>query len=163
MRSQPAISPTYAPQICPGPNAADVVCIRMQKYLRLEFIPVSPDLGLVLLRLWLGISMFWLHGSGKLMNAINGSFKFADPLGIGEVPSMLLVVFAEVVCSALLIVGLFTRLAAFFLIVTLLVAFCLVHSMKLHGPGNGELAFIYLAGYFTIFVAGAGKYSVDKK
>jgi putative oxidoreductase len=135
----------------------------MQRFLRLEFIPLNADLALLVLRLWLGISLLWLHGSGKLINLLKGSFKFADPLGVGEVPSLLMAVFAEVVCAALIALGLFTRLAAFFLIVLMGVAFFVVHGMKLHGQGNGELAFIYLAGFVTLFFAGAGKYSVDKK
>lgn len=135
----------------------------MQRFLRLEFIPLNADLALLLLRLWLGISMLWLHGAGKLMNVVKGSFKFGDPLGIGETPSLLLAVFAEVVCSALLALGLCTRLAAFVLIILMSVAFFIAHGMKLQGQGNGELAFIYLAGYVALFFAGAGKYSVDKR
>ena len=39
----------------------------MQKILRLEFIANSPDAGLLVLRLVLGVSMLWLHGWDKLM------------------------------------------------------------------------------------------------
>ena len=135
----------------------------MQKFLRLEFIPAAPDLGLLFLRVWLGGSMLWLHGSGKLVNFYNGAWRFADPLGIGQTPSLLLTIFAEVVCAALLVLGLFTRLAAFFLVVTMAVAFFIANSAKLSGPDNGELAFIDLAGFVVLLLAGAGRYSVDKK
>ena len=135
----------------------------MQKILRLEFIAQSPDLGLLLLRLWLGISMLWLHGWSKLMDLFAGKTSFPDPLGIGELPSFLLAILAEVGCSALLVLGLGTRLAALALGVTLGVAFFLVHGAKLSGLGNGELAWIYLVGYVVLFIAGAGKFSLDKK
>ncbi len=133
----------------------------MQKFLRLEFIASSPDVGLLLLRLWLGLSMLWLHGWSKLMVLFSGKISFLDPLGIGEIPSFLLTVLAEVGCSVLLVLGLFTRWAAFILAFTMAVAFFIVNSANL--KGNGELAWLYLGGYLVLFAAGAGKFSVDKR
>jgi putative oxidoreductase len=135
----------------------------MKKFLSLEFLPASTDVALLVLRLWLGLSMLWLHGAGKFMNLINGSSQFADPIGIGQLPSLILAVLAEAVCSILLALGLFTRFAALLLAITMGVAFFIAHGGALKGQGNGELAFIYLAGFVTLFFAGAGKYSVDKK
>ncbi|WP_438481576.1 DoxX family protein [Oleiharenicola lentus] len=133
----------------------------MKKLFNFEFLPTSADFALLTLRLWLGISMLWLHGAGKFMNLLNGSSKFSDPLGIGQTPSLILAVFAEAVCALLLALGLFTRLAAFALAVTMGVAFFISHKGVLSGQGNGELAFIYLAGYVAIFFAGAGRFSID--
>jgi putative oxidoreductase len=133
----------------------------MQNFLRLEFIARSPDAGLLLLRLWLGLSMLWLHGWEKLMNLFAGKFGFLDPIGIGETPSLILTVLAEAVCSVLLVIGLWTRWAAVILAFTMGVAFFIVNSAKV--TGSGELAWIYFGGYLALFVAGAGKFSVDKK
>ena len=133
----------------------------MQKFLRLEFVASSPDAGLLLLRLWLGGSMVWLHGWGKLMALFAGKLSFPDPLGIGETPSFLLTIFAEVICSVLLIVGLWTRWAAFVLAFTMGVAFFVVNNANL--KGNGELAWLYFGGYLVVFAAGAGRFSADKK
>ena len=36
------------------------------RFLRLDFIPAGVDLGLLALRLWLGLSLLVLHGWGKL-------------------------------------------------------------------------------------------------
>lgn len=135
----------------------------MQKILRLEFIANSPDLGLLVLRLWLGGSMLWLHGWGMLLNLFSGKTSFSDPLGIGQTPSLLLAILAEVGCSLLLVLGLGTRLAALALACTMGVAFFVVHGAKFSGLDNGELAWIYLVGYVVLFVAGAGKFSLDKK
>jgi putative oxidoreductase len=135
----------------------------MQKYLRLEFVPASINLGLLVLRVWLGAAMAILHGWGKLNNLLAGTHKFPDIIGIGATPALALAVFAEFFCSILLIIGLWTRLAAVFLIITMAVAFFLAHGGKLTGQGNGELAFIYLGGFVTLLIAGAGKYSVDRK
>ena len=132
------------------------------KFLHLSFLPRSSDLALLLLRLWLGLSMLILHGWPKLQQLISGNHKFADPLGIGQFPSLLLAVFAEFFCSVLLILGVFGRFAALMLAVTMGVAFFVSHGMKLSGPGSGELAFIYLAGYLAIVIAGSGKFGVHR-
>lgn len=135
----------------------------MKKFLRLEFLPASPDLALLVLRVWLGGSMVILHGWGKLYGLLTGTSKFPDILGIGQTPALALAAFAEAICSVLIVLGLWTRLASVFLIATMGVAFTVAHELKLKGPGNGELAYIYLAGFVTILIAGAGKFSVDKK
>lgn len=132
----------------------------MKSLLRLEFLPLNPNLALLVLRLWLGLSMLLLHGWPKLQKLVKGDFAFADPIGIGAAPSLVLAVTAEAVASVLLMLGILGRLSALFLAVTMVVAFAVSHSMKLSGPGNGELAFIYLAGYVTLLIAGTGKYGV---
>jgi putative oxidoreductase len=133
------------------------------KFLQLNFLPRSPDLALLLLRVWLGLAMCSLHGWGKLLNFINGTAKFGDPIGIGQTPSLLLVILAEFFCSLLLVLGLWTRLAALLLAVTMSVAFFIAHGAKLSGPGNGELAFIFLAGFVTLVLAGGGRFALDRK
>jgi putative oxidoreductase len=75
--------------------------------------------------------------------------------------SLGLAVFAEVLCAGLLVVGLLTRFAALNLVVTMCVAFFVVHGAALSGESSGELAFIYLAGFVVLLVAGGGRYSVD--
>jgi len=73
-----------------------------------------------------------------------------------------LVVFAEVACSALLIVGFLTRFAALTLAITMGVAFFIQHRSSFVGEGSGELAFLYLAGYVTLFFGGGGKFAFEK-
>ncbi len=135
----------------------------MQKFLRLEFIPINSDLGLLVLRVVLGGSMLWLHGWGKLLSLVNGRTPLPDIIGIGQTPTLLLAVFAEVICSVLLVVGAFTRFAACFIGATMGVAFFVVNSARLTGPTNGELPLLYLTGMVVLLLAGGGKYSIDKK
>lgn len=131
--------------------------------LRLNFVPQNTDFALLLLRVWLGASLCLLHGWGKLTGFATGAAKFADPLGVGPTASMALTVFAEVGCAILLAIGCFTRFAALVLVILMSVAFLMVHGAKLSGPGSGELAFVYLAGFLTVLVAGPGRFSVDGK
>jgi putative oxidoreductase len=131
------------------------------KILHLNFIPRSADVALLLLRIWYGASMLLLHGWGKLTGYSAMAEKFGDPIGLGPKLSLALVVLAEVVGSVLLVLGAFTRVAALLLIVDLGVAFWIAHGHKLTGAGNGELAFLFLGVYVALFIAGAGKHSVD--
>jgi putative oxidoreductase len=130
--------------------------------LRLEFLPASTDLGLLALRVWLGASMLLLHGWSKLTGWEKMSGSFSDPLKVGSEVSLALAIFGEVLCAGLLIIGLFTRFAALACAITMAVAFFLQHKMVFK-PGSGELAFIYLAGFITILIAGPGRFAVDGK
>lgn len=129
---------------------------------QLNFLPRSSDLGLLVLRLWLGLSLACLHGWGKLVGFAEMAPKFTDPIGIGPQTALALTVFAEFVCGLLLAIGLFTRFAAAVLTILMAVAFFVVHGASLKmGPGSGELAFIYLAGFVMLLIAGGGRFSLD--
>jgi putative oxidoreductase len=132
----------------------------MLSFLRLNFIPASIDLGLLILRLASAGAMLWLHGKGKLMDFNKAVEKFPVILGSAKV-SLGMAIFAEVLCAGLLILGLFGRFAALALAVTMGVAFVMVHKMALTGTGSGEMAFLYLIPFVTLFFTGPGKFSVD--
>ena len=119
------------------------------------------DIALLTLRLWLGLTMLFAHGLVKLRNYSDMSGEFPDPLGVGHQVSLTLAVFGEVVCAALLAVGLVTRFAALNLAATMSVAFFLVHRAALSGEGSGEMAFIYLTGFVALLLAGGGRFSID--
>lgn len=123
--------------------------------------PKERQLSLVslFLRIFISIAML-THGLAKVENFSQLSAVFPDPLGIGSEASLALATFAEVGCSALLILGLFTRLASFTLIINMMVASMLVPGDK--GFASHELAALYLAAYVTITVLGAGYYSLDR-
>ena len=135
----------------------------MLKLLKLSFLPKSPDYGLLILRVALGFSMLLLHGRGKLLNFSATVEKFPALFGLPSNVNLGLAVFAEVVCSTLLIAGLFTRLAALVLAATMGSAFFFVHKSALVGEQSGELAMVYLIAYVTLLFTGAGKFSVDRE
>ena len=117
------------------------------------------NLCLLLMRLSAGAFML-IHGMPKLQKLLNGDFAFADPIGVGETTSLILAVFAEVICSVLLILGVSTRLATIPLITTMAVAAFLVHGADPFQ--KKELALLYLVIYITILVFGGGKFSLGK-
>jgi putative oxidoreductase len=121
------------------------------------------SVGLFVLRAWLGVVILLVHGWPKFTGFSDMARTFPDVLGLGHpVVGLALATFAECVCSVLLAIGAGTRLMALVLVTNLSVAFVFGHNMKLSGPGNGELALVYLAGFVTLVIAGPGRYSVDR-
>ena len=123
--------------------------------------PIATDLGLLFLRLASGGMMAYSHGWGKLQKMLGGDMSFADPIGMGEEASLVLTVFAEFVCGILVALGLFTRAALIPLIITMVVAVFIIHA---EDPfSKQEFGLLYLVPYLTLFLAGPGKLSLDKK
>lgn len=83
-----------------------------------------------------------------------------DVFGMGTFMSLSLAVFAEVVCSALVLLGLGTRLAVIPLSITMLIAAFHVH---IGDPfAKQEMSLHYLLVYVVLFILGSGKYSIDR-
>ncbi len=119
------------------------------------------DWGLLIFRLGVGALMLLGHGWGKLAGFSEKSATFADPLGVGTAVSLSLTVFAEFLCSALIGLGLFTRMAAISLAINMSVAALIIHA---DDPwGRKELAVVYLLCYLTLLFTGPGKISLDRK
>ena len=135
----------------------------LQRLLRFDFIPSSVNLGLLALRLWLGLSLLLLHGWGKLSNYQQTAATFPDPLHVGTKLSLGLAIFGEAAGSVLIVLGLFARFGALACAINMAVAFCLVHKLALSGTFNGELAFVYLGGFVALFLAGPGRFSLDAR
>ena len=107
------------------------------------------DGALLFLRLFIG-GMMLSHGWAKLASFSTLSATFPDPLGVGSTLSLLLILFAEVGCSCLLIFGLMTRLAALPLMFGMLMAFFVTH-------GADPFAAFTLSGRVCIFAVGRSR------
>src|SRR4051794_13693541 len=118
------------------------------------------DFGLLLLRVWFGLLLFVQHGLSKAMNFSRMSAHFSDPFHIGATASLLLVLMAEVVCSLLVVLGLWTRYAAAVVVINLAVAFSFAHRFQLSGQRSGELAFVFLGAFLVICISGPGRWSL---
>ena len=129
------------------------------------FVPSQDSdltsLALLVARLWFGLTMLFNHGLDKLAHFNDMVGTFPDPLGLGQEASLVLVVFAEVLGALLLTAGFLTRIAAAVLVIDMFVAFLMVHKVALSGQSSGELAFLYLAGYVILVIAGGGLFSLD--
>jgi putative oxidoreductase len=131
--------------------------------LLLDFLPTGEDLALLALRLFAAAPLFLKHGIEKIVGFHAMAARFPDPLHIGVVPSLLFATLSDSICSVLIVFGLATRLSALFCLVNIGVAWAYVHHFQFfgHGDDHGELIVLYLAAMATLFLAGAGRYSVD--
>lgn len=117
------------------------------------------SLGLLVLRLGVGGLMLFRHGLPKLLGFSELVDGFADPIGLGSAASLSLAIFAELLCSALVILGLGTRLAAVPLAVTMLVAAFVVHGGDPFA--KKELALLYLSAVIGLMFLGSGRFALD--
>ncbi|MET3036736.1 DoxX family protein [Chryseobacterium sp. NRRL B-14859] len=120
---------------------------------------VPKDIIIFLVRVFVGFAML-SHGFPKLqMLLAGGKIEFFDFMGLGPQISLILTVFAEFVCSILLILGLFTRVSLGFLIFTMAIAAFFVHGADPFE--KREMSLIYLSVYLLLMATGPGKLSVD--
>lgn len=118
------------------------------------------NLSLLLLRVVFGAAMVIGHGYSKFLKLTGDEpIQFMNFMGLGESFSFTLVVFAEAACAILLVLGLFTRYAVIPLIITMLVAFFMVH---IGDPFQKmETSLLYLVAYLVILMQGPGRFSMD--
>jgi putative oxidoreductase len=115
------------------------------------------NITLLITRISFSLAMM-THGYPKLIKLFSESPSFGNPIGIGEIPTLALAVFAEFVAPIFISIGYKTRFFSFF---TMLVAAFIVH---LDDPfKRKELALLYLVGFLIVLLMGPGKYSLDKK
>lgn len=115
--------------------------------------------GILILRVGVGGMLLFGHGWDKLFGFAEKAGVFPDPLGVGSAMSLGLVVFAEFFCAIALILGFATRLAAFPLVINMLMAVLVIHS---DDPwGKKEFALLYAVPFITLLFTGGGKYSLD--
>lgn len=131
----------------------------MKKLFRVDQETTATHFALLIARVGIG-SLMLVHGLPKMAMLFSGDpIQFPPMLGMSAQLSLGLAVFAEVICSVLLIAGLATRFATIPLIITMLVALIFVHAAD--PVTKQEPALHYLLVYVVLLFAGAGKYSVD--
>lgn len=122
--------------------------------------PVAMNWGLLFFRLCLGGLMIVNHGWMKIINYETLKTEFMSFLGMGSQMSLILAITAEILCSILLIFGLYTRLALIPLIITMLVAMG-VHGIEIFG--EAEMSFLYFIGFVFLLISGPGENSIDAR
>lgn len=121
----------------------------------------SPLLASTLLlaaRIMIGLP-FLSHGIAKWAAFESLALEFPDPLGVGSTISLLLVIFAEVVCSICFILGAAYRLCLVPMIFTMATAFFVIHADDTFA--HRELSLIYLIIFILMYIAGPGYFSLD--
>jgi len=106
--------------------------------------------------------LFLEHGTSKLLGwppspmPSHGAFELFSMMGFSGV--------LEFVGGILLVIGLFTRIAAFILSGEMAVAYFMVHFPQAFAPmvNKGELAALYCLVFLYLAAAGGGPWSIDR-
>lgn len=130
----------------------------MSQFLSTKYSKGAFNFAMLVLRFFLGL-LLASHGYAKLIKFGSLKYKFMNFMHLGSTASLSLIIFAELICGILLILGLFTRLACIPIIIGMsVVVFVASNGLIFSG---GERGMIYLAATVTIFLCGPGKISVD--
>ncbi|MBS0450392.1 MAG: DoxX family protein [Proteobacteria bacterium] len=123
----------------------------------------SDDTGKFVLRVAVGV-LILLHGISKLSSGVG---FISGQLASQGLPGALayLVFIGEILAPVLLIAGIYTRPAAWIVVINMIVAIWLVHTSQLFGLNkqggwNLELQGMYLFGAMAVALMGAGRFSV---
>ncbi|MGV3765061.1 MAG: DoxX family protein [Chitinophagaceae bacterium] len=124
----------------------------------LQLAPLSSDLAALLLRLIYG-GLFVRYGYMKASNYDSILPMFGDIIGIGSKLSFNLVIFAELGCGFLVLIGFLTRLSVLPVLFTMIIAYFVAHAKDTFDVKS--MSFILMVLSLVVFVLGSGKYSVD--
>jgi putative oxidoreductase len=125
---------------------------------------MKEDIEKLIARVGLGILMLF-HGIDKALHGLSG---IEGILGAHDMPDIVVygVYIGEIVAPVLLIIGLFTPLAALAIVINMLMAILLVYSDAIfsvteHGAWRIEVPMLYLTGAVVIALLGPGRVSLD--
>ena len=111
-------------------------------------------LHLLLLRIGFGGMMLYMHGLPKLNKYSVLKDRFPDPIFLGSELSLILIIFAELFCSLLIVLGVAVRLACIPLFIGMLVIIFVVHA---DDPfSKVEMPILFLTAFIAIFIGGSG-------
>jgi len=123
----------------------------------------TADIGKLILRVSLGVLVL-LHGIGKLISGPDFVLKIVGAAGL-PMAFGYLVYLGEVIAPVLLIVGLWSRLAALIVAASVAVAVVLVMPGQIFALADTggwaiELEGIYVFAAIAVALLGAGRYSI---
>jgi putative oxidoreductase len=121
----------------------------------------SQDLGLLFLRVSGALFLLWVHGLPKLLNYSEQLKLIEDPFHLGVHVTLLLAIFAEVLCPLLIIAGMLVRLACLPILAVLLIAMVVVHPEWT--LLEGQFGWLLLIIFTSILIAGPGRLALEKK
>lgn len=121
----------------------------------------SPAVGLLILRVSVGLIFMW-HGFPKMFGGVEKWEKLGGAMsliGIDFFPTFFgfMAAFAEFFGGLMLVLGLFTPVAAALLAFTMLIA-----TIR-HGLADGLHPFLAMWVFVSLIFSGAGCYSIDAK
>ncbi|MBP2871675.1 MULTISPECIES: DoxX family protein [Pseudomonas] len=121
----------------------------------------QQDLGLLFLRGSGALFLLWVHGLPKLLNYSEQLQLIEDPFHLGAHITLLLAIFAEVLCPLLIIAGVLVRLVCLPILAVLLIAMLVVHPEWT--LLEGQFGWLLLIIFSSVLVAGPGRLVVSQR
>ena len=130
-----------------------------------NFLEKHKDLGILVLRIGVGISFLLVHGLPKIKGGPELWTKIGGAMGnigISFAPTFwgFMAAASEFGGGLLILVGLFTRTSSFFMAFTMLVATA-THLSKMDPWGRVFHPLELMCVFIALMFIGAGKYSLD--
>ena len=119
----------------------------------------AQDFGLLFLRVSGGLFLLCVHGLPKLLDYSAELQRIEDPFHLGAHLTLILAIFAEVLCPLLIVAGVFVRLACLPVLFVLLVAMLIVHPQW--SVAEGQFGWLLLILFTSIFIAGPGRLALN--
>jgi putative oxidoreductase len=119
------------------------------------------DLGLLFLRGSGALFLLWVHGLPKLLNYSEQLKQIEDPFHLGAHVTLLLAIFAEVLCPLLIIAGVLVRLACLPILAVLLIAMVVVHPEWT--LLEGQFGWLLLIIFTTLLISGPGRLVLSQR
>ena len=119
------------------------------------------DLGLLFLRASGALFLLWVHGLPKLLNYSEQLKLIEDPFHLGAHVTLLLAIFAEVLCPLLIIAGVLVRLACLPILAVLLIAMVVVHPEWT--LLEGQFGWLLLIMFTTLLISGPGRLVLSQR
>jgi len=130
----------------------------MKTLLSTKYSDAAFNTGMLILRIFLGLVLM-SHGYAKLIKFTSLRHHFLNFFHMGSTLSLSLIIFAELFCGFLIVLGMFTRLASIPIVIGMGVVFFIASNSDLFGAG--ERGAIYMAAAFMILLCGPGRISMD--
>ncbi|MCU0088415.1 DoxX family protein [Pseudomonas koreensis] len=119
----------------------------------------AQNVGLLFLRVTGGLFLLVVHGLPKLLDFTAQLQLIEDPFHLGAHLTLILAIFAEVLCPLLIVAGVMARLACLPILFVLLVALLLVHPQW--SVAEGQFGWLLLILFTTVLIAGPGRLALN--
>jgi putative oxidoreductase len=119
----------------------------------------AQDFGLFFLRVCGSLFLLWVHGLPKLLNYSAQLLVIEDPFHLGANVTLMLAIFAEVLCPLLIIAGVLVRLACLPILSVLWIALLVVHPQW--SLEEGQFGWLLLILFTSLLIAGPGRLALN--
>ena len=121
----------------------------------------AQAIGLFFLRVSASLFLLWVHGLPKLLNYSSQLQVIEDPFHLGAHVTLMLAIFAEVLCPLLILAGVLVRWACLPILAVLLIALLVVHPEW--SLFEAQFGWLLLIIFTTLLISGPGRLVLSER